>query len=79
MTKLTIDSTVTLLSGVEMPRLGFGVFESGMAEQSTASALREGYRQPPLARCLRVASMPLTACSLQATSTLRATTRTRTR
>ncbi|MFN2137275.1 MAG: aldo/keto reductase, partial [Candidatus Promineifilaceae bacterium] len=44
---LTIDSTVALSNGVEMPRLGLGVFkaEDGReVEQAVAWAIQAGYR-----------------------------------
>ncbi|KXN91004.1 2,5-diketo-D-gluconic acid reductase A [Leucoagaricus sp. SymC.cos] len=46
MTKLTIESTVRLSSGYEIPRLGFGVYQISKAETkaSVLEALRSGYR-----------------------------------
>jgi diketogulonate reductase-like aldo/keto reductase len=43
---LTLDSTVTLNNGVEMPRLGFGVFQvpDDQTAAAVAAALRVGYR-----------------------------------
>ncbi len=45
MSDLTLQSTVQLLSGQPMPRLGFGVFESIRAGESTTAALEAGYRE----------------------------------
>lgn len=47
MLKLAIDSTVELLNGVEMPRLGLGVWRAEAGEQTehaVLSALEAGYR-----------------------------------
>jgi hypothetical protein len=45
-TELTTRSTVCLNSGVEMPRLGFGVFQvpDDQTTAAVAEALRVGYR-----------------------------------
>ena len=45
MSDLTLQSTVQLLSGSIIPRLGFGVFESTRAKESTTAALKAGYRK----------------------------------
>ncbi|WP_123042337.1 aldo/keto reductase [Cohnella candidum] len=45
--KLTIDSTAELLNGVDMPRLGLGVWrtqEGDEVERAVSSALNAGYR-----------------------------------
>lgn len=45
MSALTLQSTVNLLSGHAMPVIGFGVFESTKAGESTTAALQAGYRE----------------------------------
>src|SRR5690242_8797086 len=42
----TMVPDITLNNGVELPMLGFGVFQSGRAETAAAveAALRDGYR-----------------------------------
>ncbi|KAF8904437.1 NADP-dependent oxidoreductase domain-containing protein [Gymnopilus junonius] len=42
--KLTIDSTVRLSTGYEMPLLGFGVFQNSNAKESVVEAFKAGYR-----------------------------------
>jgi diketogulonate reductase-like aldo/keto reductase len=53
---LHIGSTVTLLNGVRMPRLGLGVWQAGQGEetqQAVAAALAAGYRHVDTARAYR--------------------------
>jgi len=45
MSDLTLQSTALLGSGHALPRLGFGVFESARAGESTTAALEVGYRE----------------------------------
>ena len=47
MTETTISKTITLANGVEMPRIGYGVFrmkEHDVCVQGVAEALKVGYR-----------------------------------
>ena len=47
MTETTISKTITLANGVEMPRIGYGVFrmkEHDVCVQGVAEALKAGYR-----------------------------------
>lgn len=44
MSSLTLKTTLKLLSGHEIPQLGFGVFQSTAAEKSVTAALASGYR-----------------------------------
>ena len=47
MSELTIESTVRLNNGVEIPRFGLGVYQSrpgGPAREAVAHAIRGGYR-----------------------------------
>ncbi|GAA5865735.1 hypothetical protein JCM3774_004984 [Rhodotorula dairenensis] len=46
----TLSATVKLRNGSQMPRLGFGVFQSSNAKASTAHALAMGYRHIDSAR-----------------------------
>jgi methylglyoxal/glyoxal reductase len=53
---LTIDSTITLNNGVEMPRMGLGVYqvpEGDVTERAVTSALAAGYRHIDTARIYR--------------------------
>src|SRR5512136_2045308 len=55
-TGLTLRSTVTLRGGVEMPRLGLGVWQSAPGEETrraVAEALAVGYRHVDTARAYR--------------------------
>jgi diketogulonate reductase-like aldo/keto reductase len=42
--KLTINSTVKLSSGYEMPLLGFGVYQNYDTAATTLEAFKAGYR-----------------------------------
>lgn len=55
MTKLTINSTVRMNSGYEIPLLGYGVYQTPMdiAEQVTAHAVQSGYRHADSAAAYR--------------------------
>ena len=47
MTEMTISKTITLANGVEMPRIGYGVFrmkEHDVCVQGVTEALKAGYR-----------------------------------
>lgn len=62
MSALTIKSTVKLLSGLEIPQLGFGVFLSTAAEKSVTAALASGYRSVNLVRTARVCDSATARC-----------------
>src|SRR5512145_1358687 len=54
--RLELGSTVTLRGGVEMPRLGLGVWQSGAGAETrdaVAAALAAGYRHVDTARAYR--------------------------
>ncbi|KAF8973083.1 NADP-dependent oxidoreductase domain-containing protein [Flammula alnicola] len=51
--KLTINSTVKLSSGYEMPRLGFGVYQNTDATPSAIEAFKAGYRHVDSAQVYR--------------------------
>lgn len=56
MTPLTLQSTARLRNGVEIPRLGLGVFRTGRGEptvEAVRAALRAGYRHVDTARIYR--------------------------
>ncbi|KAL8287475.1 hypothetical protein RQP46_003333 [Phenoliferia psychrophenolica] len=61
MTALSIASTVTLGSGSQIPRLGFGVFMSTDAYASTSVALKAGYLHVDTARWYKNEGTTLTA------------------
>lgn len=50
---LTINSTIALRSGKQLPRLGFGVYQSTAALESTKSALASHYIHVDSARVYR--------------------------
>ena len=56
MSKLTLDSTITLNDGNTIPALGYGVFDikdPGACEKGTLAAIEEGYRHIDTAHVYR--------------------------
>jgi hypothetical protein len=75
MAPLTINSTVRMNSGYEIPLLGFGVYQTPMdvAEQVTAHAVKSGYRHADSAAAYRkLPQLPVSSApnSLAQTSSL---------